>query len=129
MISLIVRIPKIKTNVQPAITKSLWQSAQLVRRTATQLAPYKTGTLRRSVTEYATGNSIEVGSNLRYARIHELGWVITPKTKPYLVFKYKGRWVKTKRVVIPKRPYLAPALQNNKQEILNIFTRNLTQYI
>ena len=73
MINLVVRVPNIKSNVQPAITKSLRQSAQLVRRTATQLAPYKTGTLRRSIMEYATGNSIEVGSNLKYARIHELG--------------------------------------------------------
>ena len=129
MISLTVRIPKINTDIQPAITKSLRQSAQLVRRSATQLAPYRTWTLRRSITEFATGNSIEVGSNLIYARIHELGWIITPKNKPYLTFKIKGKRVRTKKVVIPKRPYLTPALKNNVNEILNIFTRNLAQFI
>lgn len=60
MISLVLNLPKIKTDVQPAITKSLWQSAQLVRRSATKKAPYKTGNLRRSITEIASGNGIEV---------------------------------------------------------------------
>ena len=129
MISLTVKIPKINADIQPAITKSLRQSAQLVRRSATQLAPYKTWTLRRSITEFATGNSIEVGSSLIYARIHELGWIITPKNKPYLVFKIKGKWIRTKKVVIPKRSYLAPALEKNVQAILNIFTNNLSKFI
>jgi len=53
-------IPKIGTDANPAVKRALRQSAQLVRRSATQKAPYGTGTLRRSIIEYATSNSIEI---------------------------------------------------------------------
>ena len=60
MISLQITIPRLKTDLQPAINKALWQSAQLVRNDAVDLAPFKTGNLRRSITEFATSNTIEI---------------------------------------------------------------------
>lgn len=129
MISLKVTIPKIETNLQPAITRSLWQSAQLVRRTASQLAPYKTGNLRRSITEFASWNTIEVWSRLVYSAIHEFGGTITPKKWNYLTFKIGNKRVRTKKVNIPARPYLRPGLENNINEIVKIFTQNIQNLI
>ena len=129
MISLQIVIPRMKTDLQPAITKSLWQSAQLVRNDAVDLAPFKTGNLRRSITEFATSRTIEVWSNLEYARIQEFWWTIVPKNKPYLVFKIWWKLIRTKKVVIKWKPYLKPALEKNADEIVNIFTRNIAQII
>lgn len=129
MINISIRIPNIKTNIQPAIQKSLWQSAQLVRRSAIQKAPHKTGALRRSIVETGGNNQIEVWTNLIYAPIHEFWWTIYPKNWKYLIFKMNGKLIRTKRVVIPKRPYLWPALEENKNEILSVFTRNLWLFI
>lgn len=129
MISLQIVIPRMKTDLQPAITKSLWQSAQLVRNDAVDLAPFKTGNLRRSITEFATSRTIEVWSNLEYARIHEFWWTIVPKNAPYLVFKIWWKLIRTKKSVIKAKPYLKPALEKNADEIVNIFTRNIAQII
>lgn len=129
MISLQITIPRLKTDLQPAITKSLWQSAQLVRNDAVDLAPFKTGNLRRSITEFATSNTIEVWSNLEYARIQEFWWTIVPRNKPYLVFKIGWKLIRTKKSVIKWKPYLRPALEQNADEIVNIFTRNIAQII
>lgn len=126
MISFKLIIPKIGTNASPAIKKSLRQSAQLARRSATQKAPYKSWTLRRSIVEFATDNSIEIWSNLIYAPIHEFWWTIVPVRAKYLTFRVNGKRVRTKKVVIPARPYLWPALNENKNAIIGIFTKNLS---
>ncbi len=129
MISITIKVPQIKSNLAWYMRTSLMQSWMIVRRTATQKAPYKTGNLRRSITDFATSNSIEIWSRLEYAPIHEFWWVITPKNAKALVFKVWWKFVRVKKVVIPKRPYLLPALQENKDEIIKIFTRNLEKYI
>lgn len=47
--------------------------------------------------------------DVRYALIHELGGVITPKQAKVLVFEIDGRKVFARSVTIPARPYLRPA--------------------
>ena len=48
-----------------------------------------------------------VGSNLPYARIHQLGGVIVPKKAKKLVFKGSdGATRAVDKVTIPARPYL-----------------------
>lgn len=59
-----------------------------------------------------------VGSDLVYARIHELGGDIVPKNGDYLTFKTAdGNWVRTKKVTMPARPYLAPTLEEMLPDI------------
>lgn len=72
MISVEITTPKFPMDLQPAINKSLRQSALLVRTDASKRAPFKTGTLRRSLVEKVYSNKALVGTNLIYARIHEL---------------------------------------------------------
>jgi phage gpG-like protein len=53
-----------------------------------------------------------------YARIHEWGGTIVPKTADYLVFKTPdGAWHKVKQVVIPERSYLRSSLGDKKLTI------------
>ena len=115
---------KLDTNTKKAIRRWLYNATDLVRNSAIKKAPIKTWTLRRSITTLVKMNTWIVWTNLKYAAIHEFGWIIKPRRKKYLQFKYKGRRVKIKRVKIPKRPYLRPALQQNIRNIEKIFKNN-----
>lgn len=65
------------------------------------------GDLKKSiVVGKVTRNSVEVGSSLPYARIHQLGGEIRPKKGKYLLIPIGGRFVRLKKATIPARPYL-----------------------
>lgn len=128
-ISVQIKAPRINTNIQQPIQKSLYQSAFLVRRDASRNAPYKSGTLRRSIVEKVYTNKAEIWTNVAYANIQEYGGVVNAKSKRGLRFKVNGRWVIAKKVVIPARPYLVPALENNMQKIIDIFSSNIQKYL
>ena len=65
------------------------------------------GRLRDSIDYAATPDKVMVGSNLTYARIHQLGGVIVPKKAKKLVFKgHDGTTRAVDKVTIPARPYL-----------------------
>jgi phage gpG-like protein len=81
-----------------------------------------TGALGRSITVDTVrrlGKTFRtfVGTNLKYARIHEFGGIIRPKKKKALRFKIGDKWVMVKRVVMPKRPYFRPTLAANRKKI------------
>lgn len=96
-----------------AIEIGLRRCGDQLRNDAGNLAPYKSGNLKRSITMEMVGSTkVIVGSNLEYARIHDEGGDILPKTKPYLMFQVNGHWVRVKKVHIPKyngKGYLTPA--------------------
>lgn len=74
----------------------------------------RTGRLRTSIFGRMRGTDtldIGAGSNVKYARIHELGGIIKAKNAPYLTFPVNGRWVSTKQVEIPARPYVRPSIE------------------
>lgn len=63
--------------------------------------------LRNSIDYAVAGDTILVGSNVKYALIHQKGGVIKPKNKKILHFKTPdGKDVFVKSVTIPARPYL-----------------------
>ena len=128
-ISIPENIINLWVNTEKSIKKSLYNATDLVRNAAFRKAPIQTGTLRRSLTTLVKRNTWIVGTNLKYAPIHEFGWIIRPKRKKFLVFKYKGRRVRTKRVKMPKRPYLKPALQDNIMKIQKIFINNFNKLL
>ena len=59
-------------------------------------------------------------SNVIYAAIHEFGGIIVPLHAPMLswVDRDTGERIFAKAVHIPARPYLRPAIDNNKDEIV-----------
>jgi phage gpG-like protein len=71
-----------------------------------------TGTLAKSIT-YSQPNDFTstIGTNVRYAAIHEFGGTIKPKNGSFLSFKIKDRWVHVREVHMPARPYLRPSIE------------------
>lgn len=66
-----------------------------------------TAHLRKSIDFAATPAQVMIGSNLLYARIHQLGGTIKPKKGKKLKFKGKdGKDVFVSEVNMPARPYL-----------------------
>ena len=94
----------------------------------------RTGTLRRSwtvgkVTTSGTKVSTKIGSNVKYAAIHEFGGMITVpahtrttcfgrKTKPYTM---PAKWFD-----MPKRPYIEPAIQKTEDKAIEKATKVFT---
>lgn len=106
----------------------------------------RSGRLRSSFTSRVELHGREVigrvGSGLKYARIHEYGGVILPRTKPNLVFplrfssltgagKYKSRqqWIATKRVEMPERAPLRTSASRKHDEVAKVFGRDTKDYI
>lgn len=77
----------------------------------------RSGELLRSVRSELRGSGAKTavrlivgGRGVVYARIHEEGGDVEAKRAPYLHFRLPGgQWVRTKRVKIPGRPFMAPA--------------------
>lgn len=66
-----------------------------------------TGRLRRSIVERAQPNSVTVGTNLIYARVHQFGARIKAKKGPFLVFAGPdGAPLFVRQVTIPARPFM-----------------------
>lgn len=70
-------------------------------------------------------NRIALGSDLKYAAIHEDGGTIKPKNAEWLVFKTAKGWVKTKSVTMPARPHLGPALEEAAVDFPAIMQREI----
>ena len=64
------------------------------------------GRLKNSIGYQATAARVEVGTNVKYAHVHQNGMVIKAKTAKFLRFQLGGGWVKKKQVTIPKREFL-----------------------
>ena len=113
--------------VNEAIDVGLMNIGLFAQGRAAGFAPRLTGTLARSVTVNKGTKSVTVGTNLKYAKIHEFGGTIKPVRGKFLVFKGKdGKLVFAKSVKIPKyrgRGYMKPTfdeLKNGKaQEIMD----------
>lgn len=95
---------------EPALRQAAWPA----KRDGTASNLKRRGTLRSSLRiTSSTSSTVTVGSDRKYAPIHQFGGVIVPKAKKALKFKIGGQWVTRKRVVIPARPFfpITPAGQ------------------
>ena len=91
------------------------------------------GQLRASITKQLgqTGSLlwVRVGPRgLPYVRIHEFGGTILPKKAEFLKFKINGRWIYTKKVIMPARPYLRPALEKNHARFQAMIAKRIAEY-
>lgn len=79
-----------------------------------------TGRLMNSITYQLSGaSSVDIGTNVIYADVHQYGAVIRPKTSKYLRFKVGDRWVSKTEVKVPRRAFLG--LSNaDKQELSDV---------
>jgi phage virion morphogenesis protein len=68
---------------------------------------FASGILAASITHNAGRQSVEIGSNLIYAGVHQTGATIVPKSADVLTFQLPGgQFVQVGSVTIPARPYL-----------------------
>lgn len=118
-----------------AVGRAIARGAEVVERAAkTNIKRHDlilTGDLRASIRyiirENKTGADALIGTDKIYAAIHEFGGVITPKSAPALVFEIDGQLIITQSVTIPERPYLRPALDDNKPAIFNAVAKSLKE--
>jgi phage gpG-like protein len=68
----------------------------------------RSGDLKKSITYMAANDKVLIGPGgaIPYARIHQLGGVIRPKTAKSLAVPCGSRVLRLKQVTIPARPYL-----------------------
>jgi phage gpG-like protein len=73
----------------------------------------KSGDLANSINwRHLSDSDTGLGSyGVIYARIHELGGIIRPVHAKALHFQIDGHWITTKKVVMPRRPYILPVLR------------------
>jgi phage gpG-like protein len=121
--------------VIPALKKGMDEAVILAEgearlNTSGRILQRRTGRLRGSITHSVriSGNKVigTIGSNVVYARIHELGGVIRPVRAKALHFVIPGVGHRTAQsVTIPARPYLRPAFAENIEEIGRVLVKHI----
>ena len=82
--------------------------------------------LRNSITKRFSRAGVEVGTNVKYARIHQKGGTIRAKKAKFLRFKVGSRWAMKKSVKIPARPFIGISA-DDKQEIMRLFRETISE--
>lgn len=108
----------------------LQQSCLLVERSAKQRAPKGTGELRRSIESKVEGLEGTVFTPLEYAPYVEYGTGLFAENggRSDVPWRYKddeGKWHTTSGM--KPHPYMRPALNENRQKIINLFKEGLTK--
>jgi phage gpG-like protein len=129
--ALTAKIEQALQTSSPKLTKALelafFSIGQDMATESRKLAPYKTGNLRGSITVETDGKKARVGTNLVYARIHDVGgsikgYTVRPKRGKVLRFQSGGKTVFARSAKIPPRRmqpykgrgYLTPAFKRMK---------------
>ncbi len=100
--------------------------------------PVKSADLRKSISMEYTPIQVTVRPNKEYAiYVHEGTGIygknkrpITPKNKPYLVFKINGKWIRTKKVMGQKpNPFVQRTAEKSERPVNSIFDKALKEII
>ncbi len=86
----------------------------------------ESGRLLGSMTYVAAPRSVEIGTNVEYAAIHQFGGTIRAKTPKGLRFKVGGAWRRMMQVTLPARPFLGIS-QDDRDEMEAIVADHLAQ--
>lgn len=113
-----------------AIKQALNRACLVVERAAKENAPKGTGELRRSITSKVEGLEGVVFTPLEYAPYVEYGTGLFAenggrKDVPWHYKDDKGEWHTTSGM--HPHPYMRPALENNRQQILEILKEGMTK--
>ncbi len=121
---------------QGALLLQAWSQKNRLTGPRPKFLGVQTGRLRSSIT---TSRSIKrsefsffIGTNVSYARIQEYGGTIRPGAKGFLAWRSPrtGKYIFTKKpVVIPARPFLGPAIQDeqNHRDIMTLLQKSVNQ--
>jgi HK97 gp10 family phage protein len=118
---LLGNLQKIDSSIRSEVAvKAAVAGAEQISGRAKDNAPVLTGALRNSAIvegRNQDGQSVAeiiFGRGLSYAKIQEFGGTITAKNSPFLVFRYKGQWMRKKSVTINGKHYLGNAIEQEK---------------
>lgn len=120
----------IKKADQATINRTLGKACALVERSAKEKAPKGTGELRRSITSKVENNQGIVFTPLEYAPYVEYGTGLFAedgngrKDVPWCYQDDKGEWHSTSGM--HPQPYMRPALNENREEIIRIIKEGIT---
>lgn len=103
------RIESEKTSPDGEAWKPNWKGSSIL---------YDSGALADSIDYASSENSVEVGSGLVYARIHNDGGKIVAKDADALSFMMGNKFVQVKSVTMPRRQF-AGLSADNESEILD----------
>ena len=115
---------------QETINQTLGRACALVERSAKQKAPKGDGNLRRSISSKVENNQGIVFTPLEYAPYVEYGTGLFAedgngrKDVPWHYQDEKGEWHTTSGM--HPQPYMRPALNENREEILRIIKEGIT---
>lgn len=124
-----------ETALRAAINAGAHQMEALIKLKISSIGLVDKGVLinsiqKKDVTVTATSAKATVGTNVVYAAIHEFGGVIVPRHAAALVFRTKdGMWHTVKRVVMPARPYMRPAIDGGKNRIEQAVVITLKRFL
>lgn len=113
------------------MAKYIGKACALVERSAKQKAPKDTGALRRSITSKVEGLEGIVFTPLEYAPLVEYGTGLFAedgdgrKDVPWHYQDEKGEWHTTSGM--KPQPYMRPALNENRTEIIRILKEGIKQ--
>jgi phage gpG-like protein len=60
-----------------------------------------------------------------YAAIHEHGGVIRPRGAEYMTFQTAEGWRKVRQVIMPRRPYMEPAIIEGMKDIQDLIYKEV----
>lgn len=116
----------IKERLPEAIAQGLAQACSIVADAAKENCPVDDGQLRQSITFQVDEKKLEgvIGSNVEYAPYVEVGTGIystkgNGRQTPWRYVDAQGNWHSTHGA--KAQPFLEPAAQKNRQEILESF--------
>lgn len=124
----VLGIDRLAKKLKPADLKdALNESCLLVENTAKENCPVDSGQLRNSIASNVSGETGEVGTNVDYGVYVEYGTgVFNPgRLTPWSYQDASGEWHTTTGQ--KPQPFLVPALDSNRDKILNIFKEKVKE--
>jgi HK97 gp10 family phage protein len=111
-------------------TPALQKACAVIERAAKQKAPKDTGALRRSITSEVNGLEGVVFTNLEYAPYVEYGTGLFAENGgradvPWNYQDDEGNWHSTSGQ--HPQPFMRPALNENREKVINILKEGLAQ--
>lgn len=100
----------------PAPDGSAWKPNRAGRTPILHLS----GALARSIDYLVAGTRAVIGSGLIYARIHQDGGVIVPKSASALVFQVGNQVYRVKKVTMPARPYIGLSSEDRSELVQTV---------
>lgn len=134
-------LPGVDVAVNPS--RLTWRTARLARSLTNQNSPDAVHNVRVSGTRVIG----EKGTKVEYAAVHEFGGTIPhPGGTAYIVTKDGAKFISNARaarfknqksirrtkahsITIPARPFLAPAAEDSRERIVNLFAKEIAGFI